>query len=73
MIVTRKRVIQVAFITSFIVGAVLIGVGTSGAAMPLIIAGVILVMFSGAGGFMASMEQPSLRSFTPRSETAATS
>ena len=60
----RKRIVQVIAISGFIVGAVLIGVGTAGAATPFIVAGVILIFAAGAGGFMASMEQSSLRPLT---------
>ena len=71
VMITRKRVILCLSITGFIAGAVLLGVGTSGAATPLIIAGVILVLASGAGGFMAAMEPPSLRPFTSRTSSSA--
>ena len=69
--ITRKHVIQGLAITGFVVGAVLLGVGTSGAATPLIVAGVLLVMVAGAGGFMAAMEPPSLRPLTSTRSSAA--
>lgn len=71
VMITRKRVIQCLAITGFIAGAVLLGVGTSGAATPLILAGVILVLAGGAGGFMAVMEPPSLRPLTSRTSSSA--
>jgi hypothetical protein len=71
VMITRKRVILCLSITGFIAGAVLLGVGTSGAATPLIVAGVILVLASGAGGFMGAMEPPPLRPLTSRRSSAA--
>ncbi len=71
--VTRKHVIQGLCIAGLVAGAVLLGVGSAGAATPLIVAGIILVMASGAGGFMTALEPPSLRPFTYRTGSAATS
>ena len=54
----------------FITGAVLLGVGSAGTATPLIIAGILLIMASGASGLMASMEHPSSRPIARRSNAA---
>jgi hypothetical protein len=67
----RKRILQGVVIITFIVGAVLISVGSAGAAAPLIVAGILLVMASGAGGFMVSMEPNAMSPITYRTPTAA--
>jgi hypothetical protein len=54
---TRKKIILAVSICAFVTGAILLGVGSAGTATPLIVAGVILIMVSGAGGFMGSFEQ----------------
>jgi hypothetical protein len=54
---TRKKIILTVSICAFVTGAILLGVGSAGTATPLIVAGVILIMVSGAGGFMGSFEQ----------------
>ena len=71
VMITRKHVIQGLAVSGLIAGIVLLGVGTAGAATPLIVAGVLLVMASGAGGFMAAMEPPSLRPLTSMRSSAA--
>jgi hypothetical protein len=70
--VSKKRIAQYCAVAAFIVGAVLLGVGSAGAATPLIVAGVILVIASGAAGFMTAMEHPaSGRPLFTSSATAA--
>jgi hypothetical protein len=54
--VSRAKLVQYAAVGIFVVGAVLVGVGTAGTATPLIIGGVILVVVSGGMGFTATME-----------------
>ena len=54
---SRKKIILTVSICAFVTGAILLGVGSAGTATPLIVAGVILIMVSGAGGFMGSFEQ----------------
>ena len=71
VMITRKRAILYLSVAGFVAGAILLGVGTSGAATPLIVAGVILVLASGAGGFMAVMEPPSLRPLTSTKSSSA--
>lgn len=55
---TRKRLLQIGVIGIFVVGGVLIGVGTAGVGTPLVIAGVILIIGSGAAGFLTAVEHP---------------
>jgi hypothetical protein len=69
---TRKRIVQGIVISSLIIGAVLLGVGSAGAATPLIVAGILLVMASGVGGFMISMEPNPMPVVTYRNANAAT-
>lgn len=52
----KKQILKGVLITVFVVGAVLVGVGSAGAATPLIVTGILLLMMSGAGGFMVAME-----------------
>ena len=65
----RKQILRGVLITVFVVGAVLVGVGSAGTATPLIVTGIILLMASGAGGFMVVME-PSVPATSLTSRTA---
>jgi hypothetical protein len=55
MALTRKNIVQIVAFSAFVTGAVLLGVGSAGAATPLIVVGILLVMTSGAGGLMSSV------------------
>ena len=67
---SRKTIIRGVALTAFIAGAVLLGIGSAGTAAPIIIAGIVLVMASGASSLMASMEHPSSRPIARRSNAA---
>lgn len=67
-----KGAIKVISFGVFIAGAVLLGVGSAGTATPLIIAGILLVMASGAGGMIASIEHASSRTSAYSLSNAAT-
>lgn len=53
---TRKQMYQIGALTVIVVGVVLIGVGTAGAATPLIAAGVICLLAGGGFGMVASLD-----------------
>jgi hypothetical protein len=55
---SRKTIVKVVVISTFITGAILIGVGSSGVAMPIVMAGVVLLMAGGIGGFAVVMDHP---------------
>lgn len=69
---TRKNIIKVLSFTALVTGAVLLGVGSAGTATPLILTGILLILVSGAGGFMAALE-PSSVPFMSRSATTTAS
>jgi hypothetical protein len=54
--VSRAKLVQYVAVGIFVVGAILLGVGSAGIATPLIIGGVILIVVSGGMGFIATME-----------------
>ena len=64
--VSKAKIIQYGAIAVFITGAVLLGVGSAGAATPLIVAGVLLVVVSSGAGFMSTIERriPSALTYT---------
>lgn len=62
MPIRTATIIRVGAALVFVVGAGLLIAGTMGTATPLIAAGVILVLVSGAAGFMSSFENGSVRS-----------
>jgi len=53
---TRKQMYQIAAISVFVVGAVLLGVGTAGFGSPLIVVGILCVMAGGSFGLVASLD-----------------
>jgi hypothetical protein len=55
--VSRVKLVQYAAVGIFIAGAVLLGVGTAGAATPLIVGGILLIVVSSGMGFMATLER----------------
>lgn len=57
MVTVRRRILQVIVVSSFITGAVLLGVGSAGSATPLVVAGILLLIAGGAGGFMTSVDR----------------
>lgn len=54
--VSRSRLVQYGALGLFLVGAVLLGVGSAGTATPLIVAGVILIVVSSGLGMISTME-----------------
>ena len=68
---TRKNIIKVVCFAALVTGAVLLGVGSAGVATPLIVSGILLIMVSGAGGFMAALE-PSTPNFVSRKAAPST-
>jgi hypothetical protein len=68
--VSRAKLVQYGAVGLFIVGAVLLGVGSAGVATPLIVVGVILIVASSGIGFMATFERQTPSMLTYRNPAA---
>jgi hypothetical protein len=64
--VSRSRLVQYGALGLFVVGVVILGVGSAGTATPLIIAGVILIVVSSGLGIVATMENQTPSALTSR-------